>query len=502
MTLARKLFFKLTALTFGLLLIAGAVLACLYTLQRLANTTQEEFEELRQIRRVEEQLSDALALVGQSQDAAAAAAVEDAMKRLEAFEEFQVSEHTELDERHAKLERDSAFAAFDALRRLPEQLIRVADGSEPADAEAVDPIETIHRARNALTPLAQEMEQAVARAQDRTSARFRITIASLGFLFAATVLAGVALNVRHYRSIINPLQYLREGTRRLTQGELAVRLEPRGDREFADLQTDFNRMAAELESFYRELEARVAEQSKRLAASERLASVGFLAAGVAHEINNPLSIMSGHAESLLRRLKDHPNGDCSSEEVRQSLDIIRDEAFRCKQITQGLLNLSRKRDEKLECVSVWRIVDDVVSLSEASAADRDVAISVIGDRSDTLSVIGSAPELKQVLLNLVGNAMDAAGTNACSIELHAGRANGCVELRVRDNGRGMSPETVARVFEPFFTLSKGRGGVGLGLAISLAIVEKHHGTLEAASAGPGCGSVFTLRLPAETEAAV
>jgi signal transduction histidine kinase len=259
-------------------------------------------------------------------------------------------------------------------------------------------------------------------------------------------------------------------------------------------------MAAELQSFYRELEARVAEQSKRLAASERLASVGFLAAGVAHEINNPLSIMSGHAESLLRRLKDHPNSDCSSEEVRQSLDIIRDEAFRCKQITQGLLDLSRKRDEEPERVSIWRVVDDVVSLSKASAADRGVAISVNGDRSDALAVAGSAPELKQVLLNLIANAMDAAKSDAGGVEVRAGRANGCVELAVRDDGRGMTPETLAQVFEPFFTLSKGRGGIGLGLAISQAIVEKHHGTLEAASDGPDCGSVFTLRLPAETEA--
>jgi signal transduction histidine kinase len=203
----------------------------------------------------------------------------------------------------------------------------------------------------------------------------------------------------------------------------------------------------------------------------------------------------------MRRLKDHPREECSSEEVRQSLEIIRDEAFRCKQITRGLLDLSRKGDENQTPTSIWPVVETAVTLAKASDNDPAPTINVNGDRSDSLSVRGSSDELKQVLLNLISNAIDAAKPNACRVDVNARRRDGCVELQVRDNGRGMTRETIAQVFEPFFTLNKGRG-VGLGLAISLAIVERHRGTLEAGSEGPGRGSVFTLRLPAEAEVEV
>src|SRR5204863_8459420 len=113
-------------------------------------------------------------------------------------------------------------------------------------------------------------------------------------------------------------------------------------REFSELAGEFNQMASELDGLYRELEAKVAAKSKELVRSERLASVGFLAAGVAHEINNPLSIISGYAELSLKRLLDSDDNDPQSiAEAAQGLRIIRDESFRCKEITGKLLSLAK-----------------------------------------------------------------------------------------------------------------------------------------------------------------
>src|SRR5205814_1271179 len=270
--------------------------------------------------------------------------------------------------------------------------------------------------------------------------------------------------------------------------------------------------AGELDSFTRQLETKVATKSKELVRSERLASVGFLAAGVPHEINNPLSIISGYAELSLKQLQHATAGARTTEEadamreVTQALRAIRDEAFRCKEITGKLLSLARGGTERSkEEFSIARIAEEVASLVRGLASYRDRRVVVDLDAREILTVCGNPNEIKQVLLNLVVNALDASPPQAGVVRVEARRADAnWVELIVSDNGRGMPPHVLEHVFEPFFTAKRGTSaepGTGLGLSITHAIVQGHGGTVRAESEGLGRGSRFVVRLPAATVAA-
>lgn len=490
-TLARKTIGTLAALTVTLVAAGGAAIWALLILQRMAESAHEEFTEFVEMRDVERNVWAATTHLEQGLRDSAAVDLDRAIAQLDEFDALQTSLESQFDAKHASAERDLALRARDAIRAMRAHLAEAREG--PIDTER------LAAARRALSNLMDELERAAKITNDQTRSRFGLMLALLAGLFAATLGSAVIICTSHYRSVIGPLTYVRDGVRRLTGGDLSVRLSPRGDAEFTDLQGDFNRMAAELESLYRDLERRVAEQSKQLAVSERLAGVGFLAAGVAHEINNPLAIMSGHAESLLRRLRSGGGGAIDPAALTHDLEIIREEAFRCKKITQDLLDLARPGDQSRGAVSMWQIIHGVTDVLRLAPDSRHVLIETSGDADDQLLVAGSEPELKRVLLNLAMNALAAVSQINGRVELRARRDNGWVELCVYDNGCGMTPETAEHVFEPFFTTRRNPPGVGLGLAISHAIVRRHQGVLLAASDGPGKGSVFTLRLPAAEE---
>ncbi|MBA3273777.1 MAG: HAMP domain-containing histidine kinase [Chthoniobacterales bacterium] len=308
---------------------------------------------------------------------------------------------------------------------------------------------------------------------------------------------------------------MRSGVRRIAAGQFSERLGSLGDSEFNELAKDFNRMSAQLDEVYRDLERKVAQKSRELVASERLASVGYLAAGVAHEINNPLNIISGFAELSLKKLgEEHPlagiersgkmNATPSGEDdTIRTLQIIRDEAFRCKEITSRLLSLSRPgggRRIPVSVADVVRVVAEMVAGHHVSEGRR-VEIDVNGD---ALLVFGDDAELKQVVLNLTVNALQSVKFDTGLVRIHALRTEQSIELHVTDNGRGMTCDTIERVFEPFYTLGMpgSSRGVGLGLSISRAIIEAHEGSIRAESDGLGHGSRFVVALPAITDAEI
>jgi signal transduction histidine kinase len=492
MTLARKTIYQFGLLSLAMTGAAGGAIGALLTLRHLAGTTREEFEEFQSVREIEKQVGAAsLALAREDRDAAIRR-IDDAIQGVGAFERYQSIGATELDETHADREHSLAQHTNAALRFARE---RIRLGAEDAATG-------LATAQRQLSDMVDEFEHAVTVVHAHAAKRFATTLLMLVGLFLVLIGLALVTSLWHYRSVIGPLTYARDAVRRLAGGDLAVRLQPRGDAEFTDLQSDFNRMAAELESLYRDLERRVAEQSKQLAVSERLASVGFLAAGVAHEINNPLAIMSGYAESLLRRLGERGAAALDPGEFLRDLEVIRDEAFRCKKITGNLLDLSRGGDGERNHVSIWRVVEHVVEVLRPALLRESTAVTVGGDRSDPLFVSASEPELNQVVLNLAMNAAQAISTPGGRVDLQARRTNGWIELAVSDNGCGMTSETLEHVFEPFFTRRKAPTGTGLGLSISHAIVRRHHGELIAHSPGAGQGSTLTLRLPAPKELGV
>lgn len=320
---------------------------------------------------------------------------------------------------------------------------------------------------------------------------------------AVAALAVIGLGLVQYWSVMRPLKRLGKSVRQVAQGKLDERVQPVGPSEFAALARDFNVMAQELDELYRQLEEKVAAKSRELVRSERLASVGFLAAGVAHEINNPIGIIAGYAELSLKELDGSRNGN-AIEEARKSLLVISEEAFRCKEIVRRLLELSRPGEENRAPFSLGEIATSVASTIAGLNNYQDRKLELEIDRPADLLVTCSEGEMKQVVLNLVINALEATSPRDGKVVVRVNRRNQDVELSVCDNGKGMTAQVLERIFEPFFTAKRGASapGTGLGLSITHAIVENHGGRIVAQSAGPGQGSLFTVTLPAAAGAVV
>jgi len=241
----------------------------------------------------------------------------------------------------------------------------------------------------------------------------------------------------------------------------------------------------------------LAEVQEQLARSRRLATMGQLAAGVAHEVNNPLAAITTCAEATLRDLKSSDDTARLAEERRWDyyLEEIVRQALRCKEITRGLLNLSRQKRARREPVDLNRVVTQAAQLFVKRGADVGVAVSVQTDPS-VGEVATDEAMVRQVLDNLLSNALDAlpgGGRIEVSTVLEGER----VRVEVADTGAGIPPETLARVFDPFFTTKDPGRGSGLGLAISLTLAEAMGGALTVESK-PGAGSRFRLWLPRRT----
>jgi len=241
----------------------------------------------------------------------------------------------------------------------------------------------------------------------------------------------------------------------------------------------------------------LAEVQEQLARSRRLATIGQLAAGVAHEINNPLAAITTCAEATLRDLLDTPQTAALAAERQWDyyLEEIVRQALRCKQITRGLLDLSRQKRARREPVELNRVVGQATQVFEQRARERGVGVESRLDPS-VGEVATDEAMVRQILDNLLSNALDAAregGRVLVTTALDGER----VRVEIEDDGPGIPPETLARVFDPFFTTKDPGRGAGLGLAISLTFAEAMGGTLTAESK-PGAGSRFRLWLPRRT----
>jgi signal transduction histidine kinase len=357
----------------------------------------------------------------------------------------------------------AALAAAVAQLRTPPEA-QAHDGDVlAADAAAVS------EAMARISRLAGRIRSAIKDHQTSAAMKQRSTTLLVALVSTTVVVCAVLLGIMQYRGVMLPLGRLRLGVRKVAAGQFAQRLSPCGGEEFKELADEFNRMAGELHGFYHQLEQKVAQKSKELIRSERLASVGFLAAGVAHEINNPLGIISGYAEYSLEQLKQkaaaHTGANASNgnaeDELAKSLQIICDEAFRCKDITGKLLSLARQGDEDRHPVCLADIADKVVSIVGGLREYRDRRLLVAApdgaaERRE-LCVSAIEAEMKQVVLNLTLNALEASPSVGGEVRIDVIRRGGAVELSVSDNGRGMEPQTLERVFEPFFTEKRGSG---------------------------------------------
>jgi signal transduction histidine kinase len=311
-----------------------------------------------------------------------------------------------------------------------------------------------------------------------------------------------------HRWVLYPVRLLQRGVRRVARGAFDYKIDLQTGDEMQALAEAFNDMTARLSVTYADLERQVQERSRQLVRSERLAGVGFLAAGVAHEINNPLASVAFCAEALEHRLgpllehrgdgDGEGNGDAKV--VRNYLRMIQEEAFRCKSITERLLDFARCADIQRERTDLAGLIQGVVEMIRHMGKYRGKAI-VFQPREVVMAHV-DAQEIKQVVLNLVVNALDSMGASGTlRIDLrHAEGVDGMAEMVFADDGCGMSPEVLENIFEPFFTRRRVGKGTGLGLSITHRIISQHQGEINATSPGEDRGSTFVVRLPVRSPA--
>ncbi len=332
----------------------------------------------------------------------------------------------------------------------------------------------------------------------------------MGLLYSGVLFVGALVGLLVSRSLSSrmaaPIRELERLARRVAAGERGVRIQATTQDEIGDLATEFNAMTValgekeeEIRGLNRGLEERVRERSAQLEErsgqlliareelhrAEKLAAVGELAAGVAHEINNPLAIIRGNAELLEMEL---PQDSPSREEVA----IITRQVGRVERIVSGLLCFARREERRVERVDLNHLLDDV--LAGVSHQISLVRITLRkGFDPDLPEVVGDGDQLRQLFTNLALNAVQAMSEEGVlTMSTRFDPEGATCSVTVADTGPGIPPEQLSKIFNPFFTTK--RGGTGLGLAVSYGIVREHGGSITAAAA-PGAGALFTVTLP-------
>jgi two-component system NtrC family sensor kinase len=316
--------------------------------------------------------------------------------------------------------------------------------------------------------------------QQRRSA----TLMVIGLSFVVMIAISLIIFVMVRRLVLRPVELLVEATQRVAAGELSTSVPVRSQDEIGQLGTSFNDMTH-----------RLAEAQRQIFQSSKLASVGRLAAGVAHELNNPLTGVLTYSSFLLSQVEEP--------ELKKDLEVIVRETKRCRDIVAGLLDFSRQTPTAPR----WTDINEVVHVASGMVRHHFALQKtrlVLDLHQDLPPVNIDSGQMEQVLVNLLVNAADAMPKEGGTVTVKtapasrtdgSGGAASTVRLDVSDTGSGISLEHMDKIFDPFFT-TKGTEGTGLGLAIVWGIVEDHGGDVQVSSV-PGEGTRFTIRLPAK-----
>ena len=317
--------------------------------------------------------------------------------------------------------------------------------------------------------------------------------------------------------VAKPVQALKRGTERLAAGDLGYQIDVQSEDEIGELASSFNGMSRELQSerqqnlaWTRTLEERVEQKTRELRRAhehalqtEKMASIGKMAAVLAHEINNPLSGILTYAK-LLRKWLSSPepprDADGRRREICDSLDLIASESRRCGDLVRNLLTFSRTTPMNVQAADLNPVIAQSLRLVQHQLDLAGIQVQQQLD-PDLPKVHCDAAQIEQVVLALVMNALDAMpqGGNLWLTTSFTREPNQ-VRIVVRDDGSGIPAEILPRIFEPFLTTKETGRGVGLGLAISHRILERHRGAIEVQSE-PGRGTTFTVTLPWDSNAA-
>ena len=315
--------------------------------------------------------------------------------------------------------------------------------------------------------------------RDMQSSQRRLLLFGIVAITAVSAMIYFLVN----RIVLKPVTAIAAATRKVADGDLHYTVElPQRD-EIGMLAQSFNAMTH-----------RLSEAQRQVYQSQKLAAVGQLAAGVAHEINNPLTGVLSYSSFLLKRAADQP-------EFRDDLEVIVRETQRCRGIVKGLLDFARPSPPEKHPSDINEIVERAIRIMHAQLAAHRVEVKK-QLRAGLPTVNADANQIQQIIVNLLLNATDAIGENGGTVALAtalkstdgvAGTRTGEIEISVSDTGCGIPAAHLERLFEPFFS-TKGRKGTGLGLAVAWGIVEQHNGRIEVESE-VGKGATFRVLLP-------
>jgi two-component system NtrC family sensor kinase len=354
-----------------------------------------------------------------------------------------------------------------------------------------------------------DTNMSLAKADEQLAASTRSMIAYTAFaLLAIAFMSWLFV----WRVVGVPIKSLKDGTERLTAGNLGYQIDVHSKDEVGELATSFNAMSLQLHSANEEvvtwaktLEDRVQQKTQELKRAhdhmlhvEKMASIGKMAAVVAHEINNPLSGILTYAKLLRKWLDRGFTGDDQRQEALECLDLIAGESRRCGDLVKNLLTFSRTSPMNVEPTDINAILDRCVRLVQHKLELSAIQLHLdLEQHAPRISCDGA--QVEQVLLALIMNAIDALprGGNLW-LRTAVLEPEQAFQMQVRDDGMGIPPEILPQIFEPFLTTKESGHGVGLGLAISRSIMDRHNGHIEVHSEAAK-GTTFTLTLPLRTE---
>jgi two-component system NtrC family sensor kinase len=313
------------------------------------------------------------------------------------------------------------------------------------------------------------VSMAEADAEIARSRAMMVALAMVAFLASSLILWWL-----NRQLVLKPVTALVEGTRRVAEGDLTTTIPVLAQDELGDLATAFNQMTR-----------RLADTQLQLTQADKLASVGRLAAGIAHEINNPLTGVLSYASLLKKRFE-------SDIPASEDLDVIIRETIRCRGIIRGLLDFARPTPPSRKPTDLNEVVRHAVAvvMNQLHMSHVNLALELA---EDLPSAYADANQIQQVMVNLLLNAADALGAAGGEIRLSSRVRGEYVELIIKDNGQGILAENLPHLFEPFFS-TKGTRGTGLGLAVTWGIIESHDGTIDVQSE-PEHGTCFTVGIP-------
>lgn len=323
---------------------------------------------------------------------------------------------------------------------------------------------------------------------------------------AGLAIIGVAAFVAFFahRTVVRPVRSLAEATRKVAAGDFTQEVHVATANELGALETSFNGMVgilgkarADRLHLLHTLEQQVEERTlalkkvqDSLLQTEKLSSLGRLAASVAHEINNPLAGILTYAKLMVRLLESGQVDAQTQATCVRNLKLVQRETERCTAIVRNLLEFARQRPLALKGVDCGLILDEAVSLVQHQATLQGLTIV---KRVDPLPLIqADFGQLRQAFVNIILNACEATPSGGTLTILGRPAPDGAVELEFTDTGSGIPPDKLARIFDPFFTTKD--KGTGLGLSVVYGIIDRHGGTV-AARSEIGRGTTFTIRLP-------